>query len=109
MSKTGGLFPSPFGFRKYGQSGIEVSDLFPHTAKLIDEICVVWSMQTDIPQHETSILLMLSGHSLLSRPSMGSWVTYGLGSENQNLPGFIVLCPGGVPKPLGQRNWQSAS
>jgi len=108
MSKTGGLFPSPFKFRKYGQSGIEVSELFPRVAQSIDEICVMRSMQTDIPQHETSILLMLCGESLLSRPSMGSWVTYGLGSENQNLPGFIVLCPGGAPKPLGARNWQSA-
>ena len=108
MSKTGGLLPSPFRFRKHGRSGIEVSELFPHVAESIDEICVVRSMQTDVPQHETSILLMLCGNAVLARPSMGAWVAYGLGSMNENLPGFIVLCPGGAPKPLGARNWQSA-
>ena len=104
---TGNSFPSPFRFRKYGESGIEVSDLFPHTAKSIDEICVVRSMYADVPNHEPSFLLWNCGDARLPRPSMGSWVTYGLGSENQNLPGFVVLCPHGMPT-QGVENWRSA-
>ncbi len=105
--KTGTAFPSPFAFQKYGQSGIEVSDLFPHTARCIDDITVVRSMVADIPNHEPSLLLMNCGEARLPRPSMGSWLTYGLGTENQNLPGFVVLCPGGLPV-MGRQNWQSA-
>ena len=105
--KTGAAFPSPFAFAKYGQSGIEVSELFPHTARCIDDITVVRSMVADIPNHEPSLLLMNCGEARLPRPSMGSWLTYGLGTENQNLPGFVVLCPGGVPV-VGRQNWQSA-
>ncbi len=105
--KTGTAFPSPFAFQKYGQSGIEVSDIFPHTAKCIDDITVVRSMVADIPNHEPSCLLMNCGEARLPRPSMGSWLTYGLGTENQNLPGFVVLCPGGMPT-VGRQNWQSA-
>jgi len=105
--KTGAAFQSPFPFRKYGQSGIEVSDLFPHVAESIDDIAVIRSMRADVPNHEPSLLLMNCGEARLPRPSMGSWVTYGLGSENQNLPGFISLCPGGYPIQETQ-NWQSA-
>jgi hypothetical protein len=104
--KTGAAFASPFKFKKYGQSGIEVSDLFPHVAESIDDIAVIRSMHADIPNHEPSLLLMNCGEARSIRPSMGSWVTYGLGSENQNLPGFISMCPGGYPIQESQ-NWQS--
>ena len=104
--KTGAAFPSPFKFKKYGQSGIEVSELFANTAKHVDDICVIRSMHADVPNHEPSLLLMNCGESRLVRPSFGSWVTYGLGSENQNLPGFIAMCPGGYPIQESQ-NWQA--
>src|SRR2546422_8836447 len=104
--KTGAAMASPFKFKKYGQSGIEVSDLFPHVAESIDDICVIRSMQADVPNHEPSLLLMNCGEARQIRPSMGSWVTYGLGSQNQNLPGFVVMCPGGYPIQESQ-NWQA--
>src|SRR5881409_2213126 len=104
--KTGAAFPSPFKFQKYGQSGIEVSELFQHVAQSIDEIAVIRSMHADVPNHEPSLLLMNCGEARQIRPSLGSWVTYGLGSENQNLPGFIAMCPGGYPIQESQ-NWQS--
>ncbi|HEX7860275.1 MAG TPA: DUF1501 domain-containing protein [Verrucomicrobiae bacterium] len=103
--KTGAAFPSPFEFKKYGQSGIEVSELFKHTAQSIDDICVIRSAHADVPNHEPSLLLMNCGEPRLVRPSVGSWVTYGLGTENQNLPGFIAMCPGGYPIQESQ-NWQ---
>ncbi|HQU44168.1 MAG TPA: DUF1501 domain-containing protein [Pirellulales bacterium] len=100
---VGKLFPSPFKFAKYGQSGIDVSELYPHTAQVIDEVCVIRSMHTDIPNHEPALLMMNSGHTQPTRPCLGSWLTYGLGTENQNLPGFVVLCPG---KPtVGPQLW----
>ncbi len=105
--RTGAAFRSPFKFRRHGQSGIEVSELFAHTAESIDDICVVRSMKADVPNHEPSLLLMNCGEARLVRPSMGSWVTYGLGTENQNMPGFVVMCPGGYPIQESQ-NWQSA-
>jgi hypothetical protein len=105
--KTGAAFPSPFKFQKYGQSGIEVSEIFQHTAQHIDDIAVIRSMHADVPNHEPSLLLMNCGESRLVRPSMGSWVTYGLGTENQNLPGFIAMCPGGYPI-VETQNWQAA-
>jgi hypothetical protein len=105
--KTGAAFPSPFKFSKHGQSGLEISDLFPHTAKHADDLCVIRSMQADVPNHEPSLMLMNCGDARLVRPSFGSWVTYGLGSDNQNLPGFIAMCPGGYPIQETQ-NWQSA-
>ncbi len=105
--KTGAAFPSPFKFQKYGQSGIEVSELFARTAESIDDIAVIRSMHADVPNHEPSLMLMNCGDARLIRPSMGSWVTYGLGTENQNLPGFISMCPGGYPIQESQ-NWQSA-
>jgi hypothetical protein len=105
--KTGAAFPSPFKFQKYGQSGIEVSELFSHVGECIDDIAVIRSMHADVSNHEPSLLLMNCGESRLIRPSMGSWVTYGLGSDNQNLPGFIAMCPGGYPIQETQ-NWQSA-
>ena len=92
--KTGTALPSPFRFQKYGQSGIEVSEIFARTAQHIDDICVIRSMQANTPNHEQSMRLMNCGDERLSRPSMGAWTTYGLGTENQNLPGFIAMCPG---------------
>jgi hypothetical protein len=105
--RTGAAFQSPFKFKQYGQSGIEVSELFPRVAEHIDDIAVIRSMHADVPNHEPSLLLMNCGESRLPRPSMGSWVTYGLGTVNQNLPGFITMCPGGYPIQESQ-NWQSA-
>src|SRR6188474_2365584 len=95
--KTGAAMASPFKFKKYGKSGIEVSELFPHVAESIDDICVIRSMTADVPNHEPSLLMMNCGDARQPRPSLGSWVTYGLGSENQNLPGFIAMCPDGYP------------
>jgi len=91
--KTGVLMRSPFQFARHGKSGLPVSELFPHLAKMIDDICVVRSMSTPIPNHEPSLSMMNSGHTQVGRPCMGSWLSYGLGTENQNLPGFIVLSP----------------
>jgi hypothetical protein len=102
---TGAPFPSPFKFQKYGQSGIEVSELFPHTAQHVDDMCIIRSMHADVPNHEPSLMLMNCGDARLVRPSMGSWLTYGLGTENANLPGFVVLCPHGYPIQDSQ-NWQ---
>jgi hypothetical protein len=104
--KTGAAFRSPYKFRKYGQSGIEVSEIFHNVAQHIDDICVIRSMYADVPNHEPSLLLMNCGEARLIRPSVGSWVTYGLGTEDQNLPGFIAMCPGGYPIQESQ-NWQS--
>jgi hypothetical protein len=103
--KTGNLMRSPFRFDRYGKSGIEVSEIFPKLGGVIDEFTVIRSMYTDRPNHEPSLLLLNSGDKLPGRPSMGSWITYGLGSENQNLPGYVVLCPG-LPV-LGHQNWAS--
>ncbi len=104
--KTGGLLMSPFKFRRYGESGLEVSDLFPKVGGCIDDICVIRSMHTDIPNHEPSLLMMNSGETQPTRPAMGSWLLYGLGTENQNLPGFVVLCPG---KPVvGPQLWSNS-
>jgi hypothetical protein len=104
--KTGAAFPSPFKFQRYGRSGIEVSDLFPEIGRCIDHIAVIRSLQANLPNHEPSLMLMNCGDAVQSRPSVGSWLTYGLGTENQNLPGFIVMCPGGYPiKEI--ENWQS--
>jgi hypothetical protein len=105
--KTGAGFGSPFAFKKYGQSGIEVSELFAKTAECIDDICVIRSMYADVPNHEPSLMLMNCGEARMARPSVGSWVLYGLGTENQNLPGFLVMCPGGYPI-AETMNWQSA-
>jgi hypothetical protein len=103
---TGAALPSPFRFRRYGQSGIEVSELFPHVAQSIDDIAVIRSMHADVPNHEPSLLLLNCGEARLVRPSMGSWICYGLGTENANLPAFVSMCPGGYPIQETQ-NWQS--
>jgi hypothetical protein len=105
--KTGAAMRSPFKFSRYGQSGIEVSELFAKTAAHVDDMCIIRSMAADVPNHEPSLLFMICGDGRLPRPSFGSWVTYGLGSENQNLPGFIAMCPGGYPI-VATQNWRSA-
>ncbi|MGE3315532.1 MAG: DUF1501 domain-containing protein [Planctomycetaceae bacterium] len=105
--KTGAAFPSPFKFKKYGQSGIEISELFSHVGEHADDLCVIRSMHADVPNHEPSLMLMNCGDSTLPRPSVGSWLTYGLGTDNQNLPAFVVLCPRGYPI-KDTENWQAA-
>ena len=100
-----GYRPSSFRFRRCGNSGTEVSELFPHFRRVVDDVCVVRSMTTDIPNHEPGNYLMNSGAMLPNRPSMGAWVSYGLGSANHNLPGFVVLSPG-LPT-CGRRLWSN--
>jgi hypothetical protein len=92
-TKTGNLFGSPYKFAKYGQSGTDVSELLPHLATCADDLCVIRSMVADNINHNGACLQMNTGEQAFSRPSMGSWLLYGLGSENQNLPGFVVLSP----------------
>jgi hypothetical protein len=89
--KKGGYVPSPFQFSAHGESGLVMSELFPNLARLADDLCVVRSMHTDVPNHEPGLLLMNCGHQQPVRPSMGAWISYGLGTENQNLPAFVVL------------------
>lgn len=102
---TVGLKPSGFRFLRAGRSGLEISELYPNVAKFADDLCVIRSMYTDIPNHEPSMFMMNSGHLQALRPSYGSWLQYGLGSENQNLPGYVVLCPG-LPV-NGAANWSN--
>src|ERR1700677_5165275 len=97
--KNGTVFASPFKFKKMGQSGIEVSEIFPMLGEHVDDMAIIRSMNTDIPDHLAASLMMNTGSTRLPKPSVGSWVTYGLGSENQNLPAFIALSPGGVAAP----------
>jgi hypothetical protein len=100
------LMQSPFTFAKYGKSGIEVSEIYPEVAQCVDDICVLRSLHTNNPNHEPSLLMMNSGEMQPTRPSLGSWLVYGLGTENQNLPGFVVLCPG---KPVvGPQLWSNS-
>ena len=105
--RTGALLKSPFRFDRYGESGIEISELFPHVGGCADDICVIRSMHTDIPNHEPSLLMMNTGHIQPGRPSLGSWLTYGLGTVNRNLPGFVVLCPD-QPTVVGPPLWSNA-
>ncbi|MFN7137744.1 MAG: DUF1501 domain-containing protein [Limisphaerales bacterium] len=104
----GVAFPSPFKFKKHGKSGIEVSEVFPHLAQHVDEMTVIRSMLTDIPAHEVATTFMNTGSLRLATPCLGSWVVYGLGTENQNMPGFISLRAGGGLPSGGTQNWQSA-
>lgn len=101
---TNGLFPSPFGFKRYGESGKWVSDIFPHIGKCVDDICFVHSMHTDIPEHAGAMMMMNVGHLQPNRPSLGAWVVYGLGTENPNLPGFVAMSPRAQPRG-GFANW----
>ena len=103
---TGGLMPSPFKFSKHGRGGLEISELFPEVARHADDLCVIRSMHTDVPVHESSNWMMFTGSIQPNRPSYGSWLLYGLGSENENLPGFVVLGEPGQPV-NGPSNWSS--
>lgn len=105
VNEIGGVpLPSPFTFKKQGQSGIEVSSIFPKLGECVDDMAIIRSMNTDVPAHDFATIMMNTGSGRLVKPSMGSWVLYGLGSENQNLPGFIAL-NGGLG---GAANWRSA-
>jgi hypothetical protein len=105
-SETGNLLRSPWKFRQCGQSGAWVSELFPHVARCVDDLCIIRSMHGSNSRHGGALLELHTGSDTFVRPSVGSWITYGLGTENQNLPGFITICPtlthGGV------NNWSSA-
>ena len=106
FAKAGNLLKSPWKFKQYGQSGLPVSDLFPHVAQHIDDLCILRSVYGTNPAHGGALLKLHTGSDQFVRPSMGSWVTYGLGTENQNLPAFVTICPtlahGGV------NNWGAA-
>ena len=103
---TGAAMASPFSFQKYGQCGMEVSEIFSKTAQHVDDMCFIRSMHANTPNHEQSMRLMNCGDERLSRPSLGAWVNYGLGTENANLPGFIAMCPG---LPVADvSNWRAA-
>ena len=92
-TKTGNLLGSPWQFKKHGQSGTDISELLPHLSTCADELCVIRSMVADNINHNGACLQMNTGEQAFSRPSMGSWLLYGLGSENQSLPGFVVISP----------------
>lgn len=106
FAETGLLLKSPWSFKQYGQSGLPVSELFPNVAKMVDELCILRSLHGSNPAHGGALLKLHTGSDVQVRPSMGSWVAYGLGTENNNLPGFITICPtlahGGV------NNWGAA-
>lgn len=105
--RVGAVMASPFPFRKHGECGLEVSSLYPHVARHADDLCVIRSMQGEIANHTPGLLLTNCGHSTLPRPSLGAWLLYGLGNESQDLPGFVVLCPSGMPT-AQSHNWTSA-
>jgi hypothetical protein len=99
---------SPFKFQRCGRSGIEVSEVFPKIAEHVDDLAIIRSMYTDIPAHEIATVMMNTGSRQIAKPSLGSWSLYGLGTENQNMPGFISLHSGGGLPPGGTQNWGSA-
>jgi hypothetical protein len=106
-ARAGRIMASPFKFKPHGQSGMEISELFPHVATHADDLCVIRSMVSDIANHSPGLLMMNCGHTILERPAIGSWVLYGLGSESADLPGYIVLMPSGLPT-AQSKNWTSA-
>jgi len=97
FNAVGAILPSPWKFRRYGQSGIPVSDLFPHVGSVVDELAVIRSMTSEFPEHTNANYFMHTGSGLQGRPSMGAWTTYGLGSENEDLPGYVVINGGLIP------------
>src|SRR6516165_1373902 len=101
------LMGTPRQFSRHGQSGIWMSDAIPRLAEVADELCVIRSMNTDQFNHTPAELLLFTGSARQGRPSMGSWVTYGLGSENENLPGFVVLISSGTQPSAGKSDWGS--
>jgi hypothetical protein len=102
---NGVAMASPFKFAKYGQSGIEVSEVFSAIAAHVDELAVIRSMQTDIPAHDVATVMMNTGSLRMAKPSVGAWSLYGLGSANENMPGYISLRPNGGSPPGGALNW----
>jgi len=102
-----GLMPSPFGFKRYGECGKMVSDIFPKVGECVDDISFIHSMHTDIPEHAGAMLMTTLGHLQPNRPSMGSWLVYGLGTECQDLPGFVAMSPRAQPRGKGA-NWGNA-
>ncbi len=104
--RTGELMKSPFKFKKYGQCGMDVSELWPHLGEMADDVCWIRSVYTEIPNHEPSCLMMNTGANQAGRPSVGAWLTYGLGTDNQNLPGYVVLCPN-LPTTVGPPLWSN--
>ena len=92
--QTSGLIPSPFHYRQHSENGLEISELLPHLSQHADRLCVIRSLHTDNPNHGPALLQMNNGTISPTVPSMGSWLSYGLGTENENLPGYVVLCPG---------------
>lgn len=103
-------FGPQFGFQRFGKSGLELCELFPHIGSIADKVCVVRSMWTEQINHDTAHAIMNAGNIVSGRPSMGSWVVYGLGSESSNLPGFVVLLSsgrGGQMQPIAARQWSS--
>src|SRR5205814_5546699 len=105
--QAGNLLASPFRFRPHGRSGLVLSELVPHLSGIVDDVTLVRSMATDSVDHETALRLIHTGKILAGRPAWGSWVVYALGTENQNLPAYVVLSdPGGLPVD-GIRNWSS--
>src|SRR6266498_1444176 len=104
---NGVAMPSPFKFTKRGKSGIEVSEVFDALGNHVDDMAIIRSMHTDIPAHEVATVFMNTGSLRMAKPSMGSWLVYGLGTENQNLPGYIALRGSGLP-PGGAANYQAA-
>src|SRR5580765_407323 len=104
--KTGELMKSPFAFKRYGECGMDISELWPYLGDCADDIAWIRSVYTDIPNHEPSCLMLNTGANQAGRPSMGAWLTYGLGTENQNLPGYVVLCPD-LPTTLGPPLWSN--
>jgi len=101
------LLGSPYKFKKHGRSGAEISELLPYTAAVADELAIVKSMYTDQFNHAPAQIFMNTGHQIIGRPSMGSWMTYGLGSENSDLPGFVVLVSGEGQPDGGKSCWSS--
>ena len=106
FNNNGNTLGSPWEFKQYGQSGLWISDLFPHVAKCADDLCVIRSMTSEFPEHTNANYFLHTCHGLAGRPCHGAWVSYGLGTENQNLPGFVVLNGGLVP-PGGLDNFSS--
>ncbi len=106
FAPTGNLLGSPWKFKQYGESGIHVSELFPNVAECVDDLCIINSMHGSNPAHGGACMKLHTGSDVFVRPSMGSWISYGLGTENQNLPGFITICP--TLAHGGTKNWSSA-
>jgi len=104
---VGNLMKSPFKFKNYGQCGMQISELWPHVGSVADDICLIRSRYADIPNHEPTTTLFNTGSNVAGRPSMGSWISYGLGTENANLPGFVVMVPA-LPISGGSPMWSSA-